>query len=327
MLVYAFVVFDMHGAGRWGGRFIVLSVLAYLINLGVTITRSKKENVHAVFVFTAVAWLFLTAFFGLVLVYNFNSHLLPKDSQHYLTLHAHAGIAGWFLLLVIGVASRLVPMFLISKYTNPRLLWVIYDLINGALVLYLILFLMQSPPVWNLIPGVALLAAMALFIFFGYSAWRGRIRRKVDEPMKLSLLSVVMTLLPVLLILALIITMLFNHTESHRYYIAYGFLIFFGWITAIILGMTFKTLPFIVWNRVYHHRASMGKTPNPKDLYSNPLFAAMGILYLAGFILFFTGIMSSFALLLKGGSALLLASAALYTWNVVKIISHKAPKA
>lgn len=132
--------FDMHGAGRWGGRFIVLSVLAYLINLGVTITRSKKENVHAVFVFTAVAWLFLTAFFGLVLVYNFNSHLLPKDSQHYLTLHAHAGIAGWFLLLVIGVASRLVPMFLISKYTNPRLLWVIYDLINGALVLYLILF-------------------------------------------------------------------------------------------------------------------------------------------------------------------------------------------
>jgi hypothetical protein len=50
--------------------------------------------------------------------------------------------------------------------------------------------------------------------------------------------------------------------------IAYGFIIFFGWITAIILGMTFKTLPFIVWNKVYHQQAGKGKTPNPKDLFS-----------------------------------------------------------
>lgn len=326
LLVYGFAVFDMHGAGRWGGRFVVLSVLAYLINLGVTITRSKKENVHAVFVFTAVAWLFLTAFFGLVLVYNFNSHLLPRDSQHYLTIHAHAGIAGWFLLLVIGVASRLVPMFLISKYTNPRLLWVIYDLINGALAMYIVIFFLKISPAWNLIPGVALLVAMMLFVRFVFSAWRGRIRRKVDEPMKLSLISVVMTLLPVLLILPLIITMLFYQTESHRYYIAYGFLIFFGWITAIILGMTFKTLPFIVWNKVYHHRASLGKTPNPKDLYSNPMFMTMGIIYLAGFLIFFAGIVLSVEIFLKGGSALLLSSAVLYTWNVVKIISHKVHK-
>lgn len=111
---------------KWGGRFVVLGMLAYLINIAVSIIKSKNENVHAVFVFTATFWLFLTAFLGLAQVYNFTAFILPADSVHYLALHAHAGIIGWFLLLIIGVASRLIPMFLISKYHNVKILWVIY---------------------------------------------------------------------------------------------------------------------------------------------------------------------------------------------------------
>lgn len=105
--------------------------------------------------------------------------------------------------------------------------------------------------------------------------------------------------------------------------LAYGFMIFFGWLTAIILGMTFKTLPFIVWNKVYRHRSSLGKTPNPKDMFSHSVFNVMSIFYLAGFVLFAAGIMTSQFLLLKTGAVLLIAAAALYNWNVFKVITHK----
>ncbi|HMY62987.1 MAG TPA: cytochrome C oxidase subunit I, partial [Bacteroidia bacterium] len=84
LLVYGFYVFNMHNPAKWGGRFILLSIIAYLINLGVSMSRSKKENIHALFVFTSVLWLFLTGALGLALVYNFTYNMFPHDSLHYL---------------------------------------------------------------------------------------------------------------------------------------------------------------------------------------------------------------------------------------------------
>jgi hypothetical protein len=104
---------------------------------------------------------------------------------------------------------------------------------------------------------------------------------------------------------------------------AYGFTIFFGWISAIIMGMTFKTLPFIVWNKVYHHLAGKGKTPNPKELFSNTVFKGMGVVYLFGFGLFTAGILFHQVPIVHSGAALLVITSFLYNWNVIKILMHK----
>jgi uncharacterized membrane protein len=87
--------------------------------------------------------------------------------------------------------------------------------------------------------------------------------------------------------------------------------------------MTFKTLPFIIWNKVYHHLAGKQKTPNPVDLFSNILFIRMCILYLFGFILFFAGIVIQEAVMLRLGGVSLVLSSFLYNWNVFKLIMHK----
>ncbi|HYJ64634.1 MAG TPA: cytochrome C oxidase subunit I, partial [Parafilimonas sp.] len=253
LLAYSFYIFNMGELARCGGVLVLLSILAYIINLSVSILKSKSENVHAIFVLTAAAWLLFTASLGLTLVYNFTLPLLSHDSVHYLPLHAHAGIIGWFLLLVIGVASRLIPMFLISKYNNVKLLWWIYFFINAALILYIILFYFSGNESFTLLPALMLLAAIMLFIFFCYKAMRQRLRRQIDEQIKTSLLSVVIMIVPVFLLAAIIISLAFISKQNIRLVLSYGFLIFFGWLTAMILGMTFKTLPFIVWNKVYHH--------------------------------------------------------------------------
>ena len=100
-------------------------------------------------------------------------------------------------------------------------------------------------------------------------------------------------------------------------------LFFFGWITAIILGMTFKTLPFIVWNKVYHHLAGKGKTPNPKDLFSNKVFKWMSVAYILGFVMFTAGILFHSTIVLQIAAALLLLTSLLYNWNVIKLLMHK----
>ena len=322
MLVYAFFTFRFDAIALSGAVLINAAIVCYLLNLGLSITKGKKENVHAVYVFTAAVWLLATTIIGMLLVFNFTYSIFPNGSLHYLSLHAHLGIAGWFLLLVIGVGSRLIPMFLISKYDAPKKLWSIYFLINGALASFIFIFLFSSYSFLNIIPITALFLSLILFAQYCYKAYGQRLRKKVDEQLKISLLSVLMMVVPLFILVLIIGAMLFSFAHS-PIVLAYGFFIFFGWITAIIFGMTFKTLPFIVWNKLYHNKASGGKTPNPKDLFSSTLFNAMSLFYLAGLLLFITGIFMKNNIVLQSATFLLIATAVLYNWNILKMLLQK----
>jgi hypothetical protein len=214
-------------------------------------------------------------------------------------------------------------MFLISKYNHPKRLWTIYFLINGALLGFVLVFLSASPASLYFLPVAAILLALALFGLYIGKAYQQRIRRQVDGQMRLSLFSVWMMALPLVCLLAILIGVLISANHP-KLVLTYGFTVFFGWITSIILAMTFKTLPFIVWNKVYHDKAGLGKTPHPKDLFGAQLFNGMGVVYLAGFMVFIAGILTASTLVLKTGTLLLLLTAVFFNWNVLKTLRHKA---
>ncbi len=290
LLVYGFYHFYFGWEAQWGAILINAAIVFYLINIAVSMIKSKKENVHAVFVFTATLWLLITIIVGLFLVFNFTHNILSQDSLHYLPLHAHLGIIGWFLLLVLGVASRYI----------------------GKSWLYFF-------------PLSAILISIIMFGYFCKKAYLDRLRKKVDDQLKISLFSVLMMLLPLLVLLIIILMMLFS-VDDPKLILTYGFCIFFGWITAIIFGMTFKTLPFILWNKTYHDKAGMGKTPNPRELFNNKIFQIMSVFYLAGFVLLIAGILISNTFILKFAALLLVVTAFLYNTNVFKMIMHKPKK-
>lgn len=325
LLVYGFYVFDLGLAMKMGAILVNLSIICFIVNLGVSIAKAKQENVHAIFVFTATCWLLATTMAGLLLVYNFSYPILSRDSLSYLSLHAHMGIVGWFLLMVMGVGSRLIPMFLISKYENPRLLWIIYALINVALAGFIIVFLFLKRTNIYLAFIVMIGAALVIFGIYICQSLRDRIRRQVDNPVRLSILSALMMILPLLNLLALMIFQDKN-SDSYSLTLAYGFTIFFGWLTAIILGMTFKTLPFIVWNREYQGYTGSRPRPDPKDLFNASLVKWMTLAYLAGFVLFVIGVGFEQNSLLQPGAALLFFSAVAYIINVVKLVLYRRTK-
>lgn len=322
MLVYAFYTFDFGLIAQAGAIIVNLAVIAYLVNLTISIVNSKKYNVHAVSAFTAVIWLLVTTFVGLLLIYNFQTPIFTKASVQYLSLHANLGIVGWFLLMIIGVGARLIPMFLISKYENKNTLWWIYGLINIGLISFIILFIIGSNAMISLIPVALIGIAVVLFGSFIYKAYQKRIRKKVDEQVQISMLSVALLGVPLVIIIGIIL--IFSTLGYQKFVTLYGFTIFFGWITAIILGMTFKTLPFIVWNKVYHDIAGLGKTPNPKELFRNNIFIGNVISYLLGFVILSFGIININVIALNIGAALLLINALLYNINVFIILFHQS---
>lgn len=326
LLAYGFYTFNLGETARTGGELIICAIICFLVNITISLIKSKSENVHAVYVFTSILWLLITASVGLILLYNFQYNFLPDNSIDYLSLHAHMGIAGWFLLLVIGVSSRLIPMFLISKYSNTRLLWWIFICINAALLSFILIFLYVSEKSFYILPLLLISAGILLYAKYCYNAYKVRIRKKVDEQMRISLLAILMMALPILFLVVIVVLLLLAKSENISLVIAYGFVLFFGWITAIILGMTFKTLPFIVWNKVYHHIAGKRKTPSPKDLFSDVIFKWMAISFIAGFLLFVIALLLYISFLLKLATVLLLITSFLYTWNVLKLITHKPAK-
>lgn len=327
LLIYGFYTFSLGHTAQLGGILIVASIVVYMINLAMSMAQSNNENVHAVFVFTATLWLLATASLGLALLFNFTTLFMLKDSLGYLSLHAHMGIVGWFLLMIMGVGSKLIPMFLISKYTNTRLLWAIFILINLALLSFVFLNLFIAPGILHLLPLLAGGSAVALFGYYCFASAKDRIRKKVDEQMKLSLLSVLLLLIPMVLLLLVVGSLFVYQKQQNTLVLAYGFLVFFGWISSIILGMSFKTLPFIVWNKVYHQQVGLGTTPNPKDLFNSTLFRIMALSYVPGILIFTSGILFRLPVLLQIGAAGLFISALFYNWNILKILNHKAVKA
>ncbi|MGM5470298.1 hypothetical protein ACS386_08470 [Flavobacteriaceae bacterium LMO-SS05] len=322
LLIFAFYKFDMGIVAQSGGILINLSVVCFITNLIISISKSKKENVHATFALTAAFWLLFTTVLGLLLIYNFSHTILSQDSIYYLSFHAHMGIIGWFLFMIIGVGSRLIPMFLISKYENKKLLWFVYALITIGLLSFIPIFLLSFKSGLYCIPILHIGTGIILFGFYIRQSYIKRIRKKVDGQVGISMISVAFMVIPILILVGIIAV--FAPIGNVEFVLLYGFTIFFGWITAIILGMTFKTLPFIIWNKVYHNIAGLGKTPNPKELFSTPVFKATIAAYLIGFVIFGFGIVTSNLLMLNVGAILLLITAVLYNLNVFKIVFHKA---
>ncbi len=321
LLIYSFYIFQFGSTAQLGGILINVAVLSYLINFWISIAQVKTPSIHAIFVFSSVLWLLLTTFFGLLLLYNFTMDVFSESSVHYLSLHAHLGVIGWFLLMVMGVGSRLIPMFLISKYENKKMLNWIYLLINAGLIAFIILFIYFPNPSYYLFPIGLIGAAILIFGKFLKRCHKQRIRKKVDGQVRLSLLSVLFNFIPIVII-ALAITLFYENTHKELI-LLYGFMIFFGWITAIIMGMTFKTLPFIVWNKVYSSIAGIAKTPNPKELFSDKIYLINTLIYLMGIAVFIVGILVSNIVLLTIGASLLLIAAFLYNLNLFKVIFHK----
>lgn len=323
VLIYAFYIFHTGWIMQLGAVLINIGVLFYVANVLTSVFKKKKFSIYGLFIALASLWLFATTIIGLLLVFNFTQFVLSANSIEYLSLHAHIGIMGWFLLLVIGVSSRLIPMFMISKYSNTQILW--YILI--ALHLAIGTFILSDRLALQWLQGVTIalvLIAVLLYLFYNYKAYKQRIRKKIDWPVALSLIATVLMLLPIIVIY------LFHKLHIGNFngeiYILYGFQIFFGWLTAIILGMTFKTLPFIVWNIKYSKIAYKGKVPAPKDLFQESIMRGMTISYILGFVLFLLGYLIDILFVVKAGILFLLLTAVFYNWNIFKIILHKNRK-
>lgn len=322
-LVCSFWIFDPGIHMQAGSLLLFASIFLFALNVFLTARKNKVQIIQQEFIITSCIWLLATALLGTMLVFNFMHPFLPKDHLHFLRLHAHMGIAGWFLLLIIGVSAKLVPMFLVSTVQKTRLLHWSYYLINISLAGFLVdgyISGISSRTIFIAVPALAGIVTYLVFIKYCFSS---RLKAKIDLPIINTLISFILLLTAVVVLPLIIYKHIKNDPAAVRYTGLYGTLLFMGWISALILGQTFKTLPFIVWVKKYEHLAGKAKTPMPAGLFSNRLLKFQTFAFVAFLLLFYPAYLLSNRLLLFTGVACMLITALLYLVNIFIIIRHK----
>lgn len=322
LLAIAFWNFWLGTIMHIAAALLITATSFFVVNVLVTGNKSSKKTIEKRFIQTSVIWLLFTVIAGITMAINLTHAFLTPSHLELLKLHANAGIVGWIIQLIIGVGSRLLPMFLVAHNLNAIKLKIAYFLINTGLVISVICLYVQWYP--GIISSVIMIVmGVIAFLSFLLEAYRKRIKKRLDIGMKQSALSFLTLTMPI----ALIVLFLFGPEQlsflTLQMAIAYGSTLLIGFITLLIMGQTYKTLPFIIWLNVYRNKIGKGKIPFPKELYSEKIATAQLWCFVIGFTFFLIGVFIRNDVVVSLGGLTLLISALLYNYNVWKIVLHK----
>lgn len=317
LLAFSFWNFRVGWMMIAGGSLIVLSVLFYAINVIMTSRIYQSYSIQKLFIISSALWLLFTVVVGLLLAINLSHPFFARSHMEILKLHAHAGLAGWFLQLIIGVSSKLVPMFLLGKSSKDKLLNCAFIVQNIGLFAFLIDGYFLGSSSRFLIYGALILIGIVCWLLYLYDTFKKRVRKKIELLMKQTFFSFLCLLLSVSLLPVV------YFSKGTQWSLLYGTLLFLGWITNIILGMTFKTLPFIVWNDHYKMLSGKVKVPLPKQLYNEKLLPWQFRSTIAALVSLSVGIIFQQLWIIQIALGLWIVVAVLYNWNVFKVLMHK----
>lgn len=301
---------------------LLLAVSMFSLNVFFTAKKSEEITTEAEFIITSVIWLLVTVLLGVLMAFNLTHPFLPADHLLYMKLHSHIGFAGWFILLIMGVGSKLIPMFLLSSEVNQKKLKIAYYFINIALLGFFTDTLFFKSTERSIIYFLIAIGGIIIFVSYLFQAYKNRARKYLDAGMKHTMFAFLLVGIPVISGIIVQSGYLDTHPVNISLIIMYAISILLGFISLLVMGQTFKTLPFIVWLHRYKSLAGKGKTPLPRDLFSERAVKWQFIFFVIAYPVLQFGILIQQKTVIKLACFILIITASLYLYNVIKIIFH-----
>lgn len=261
-----------------GACLIAVALVVFAVNLGGTLATAAKNELPLTWWALAGATVFLVAtpIYGVLLALNLHGDVVLAERFTIVAVHAHVAIVGFVMPVIVGVAHRLLPMFLLSHGASERPAWVsLISLFGAATVLAVPLGGAARLVVGGVLAAgglVAFLVQAALFV-------RRRKRRAIDPGMRLAMaglagLAAATVIAPFALTRGL---------TDLRLLVTY-FVVLLGAISLFVAGHHYKIVPFIVWYHRFGPLVGKRKVPNVADLYSATTARIAGGLLIAGWL-------------------------------------------
>jgi hypothetical protein len=327
-MVGAFAAWNMKPVAQFGAV-LAIGVALFIYNIARTLLRVPKWNVVATSVASAIGWVLLAVAAGLTIAFakSFSESLPvlagfvfrfdPLGAMH---AHAHLGGIGFFLVLIVGVSYKLIPMFTLGELQNHRRATWSVILLNAGLAGSFVTILLRNP--WKLAFALVVVLALALYALELRAILRARRRAALDWGIRYFLTAVGFMLPLSLLAVALSWPGLPVNALTMRLENVYGFLGFIGVVSFAIMGMLYKIIPFLVWFGTYSRHIGRAQVPALADMYSARLQVAGYWFFLAGLLTTLVAMAFANAPAVRAGTALLAVGLAVFGINGAKMLRH-----
>lgn len=264
-----------HVAMMSGASIFGVGILVFVTNVAATLSRAPRRDVTWWALAGALVFLVITLVLGLTLAGNLWKGYLGAGRFMVLGVHLHIALGGWVLLVIVGVAQKLLPMFLLSHGVGDRLARAAVVLIAAGATWLALLHHLLFAMLWR---GAAVLlgAGLACFLAQAVLFYRHRHRPALDPGMRLAAAG--LGLLGMGLALAGPVVLLDVHP---RIWTAYVMAMLLG-ITLFVAALYYKIVPFLVWYHRFGPLAGKQSLPKVGELYSTRAANAAGILLFFG---------------------------------------------
>jgi hypothetical protein len=303
----------------WSAGLVAVAALAHAANVAMSL-RGARPSFTGRMMTLALAGLVLTALLGTVIGVHKVSPFLP--GALFSTLHAHVllAVTGWVLPMVLGVAARVYPMFLLAAEPDPMIARVQLIGIAGgcpALVLGLL------TGAHSFVAAGTLLLAAAVAAHAGWLAGVVRARRRphLDWGLRFVLTGAGFLVAAVLVGLALTAGV----ARGPRVALAWAVLAFGGWASLTIIGMLLKIVPFLVWYRAYAPRAGREPVPTLAQLSSERGERVAFIGLVPGFAALALAAWLGDLALLRTAAVAVAAGALAFAVTLARVLQHLLP--
>ena len=283
--------------GLGGGFLIILTATALSLRTVVNFNATVRG------ISTSMVFAFFVVLMGLYLLYSYIINDI--DSTHMIVANVHSvwAVFGFAVILIIGVAFQVLPMFYVApkfkSFCKKRVVW----LISIGLVIWM--FLSAFYEEYTLIGKLWI----AMFVWaFATTVWLklSKRRRPISDVTVWywRSASIFLTLGSFLWI--------FDEYFKHEYIVMVGILIG-GFILSIIIGMLYKIVPFLIW----FHLNAMGymSIPTITEMINKRVAQIQFVLFIASLI----GFIFSFYMphLLEVSAISFIISMVLLEYNVI----------
>jgi hypothetical protein len=301
-----------------GGTLVMGGAVLLFTGTWRTFLHSQRRDAIAWSLPLAVTWLAATTLSGVAFALNRHAPFLPISVVELLRAHAHAGLGGFFLTLLQGTTFQLIPMFTMAEIKRPRFVVVGLILSQWGLIALLSGFAFQHA-------AIITTGAVVVFVAVGFSGvalvatLRSRRRRVLDPGVKAFTVGATLFALTTAGSLALAI---FPRHALPSMTALYGVNLIGGALSAMVLGMVCKIVPFLVWMRVYGPRAGRQPVPLATALGSRPLELSWLALHGAAIAMITLGLAIESLSTLVVGTSLLAASAVTFLGSITRVLAH-----
>ncbi len=256
-----------------GGTFLLLSIGTFALTTLVLLMGARFASGSVWAMRISLFALFIALLFGVHMAIGFGLGKIGEGYELFKWLHINFAFFGWILLLIIGVAFQVVPMFWVTKPYPPFCQKFVLPLVAfGLLLLAFVGLFGFKAPSWLL--ATPFLIALFSFSTITFRRLKDRKRKLQDTAVWYWIIGMISLLAGALIWIA---SMVFLFEAETLLVVIFGH----GFVVSVISGMLYKIIPFLAW----FHLSGMGimEVPTIRDFIPKHLEKIQLGLYLVSF--------------------------------------------